>query len=119
MTTRPSHDDLENEFLDIIDKGTLLDPSGVIDIGLPSRFILKCMREGSQQARVVYEVCGTFEPENINTTPYADIVEKLEVRVAGYLWSELADGLSSPDTTPYPEMAKDIVQVVLGYKHET
>ena len=126
MTVRPSSDDLENEFMDIIDKGTMVHPSGVIDISLPSRFVRKCMREGFQQARVIYEVFGTFEPEKINCSPYTEILEKLERRVAEYLVGEYlfgkevsADELEClVNTTPYPEQAKDIVQVVLGVKDE-
>ena len=125
MTTRPSSDQLEHEFYDIIENGSIL-VDGVVDIGLPSRFVTKCMREGFQQARVLYQVCGTFEPERINTTPYSEIVEKLERRVAEYLVREYLFGKEVSDeeleclvnTTPYPEQAKDIVQLVLGFKDE-
>lgn len=114
---RYSSDELENEFLDIISKGTMIHPSGVVDIGLPSRFVTKCIREGFESARVMHETLGTLDPKNINTPSFLSITEKLEKRVAEYLCSE-SGYRGSPDTTPYPEMAKDIVQMVFGVRPE-
>lgn len=118
-------DHLEHEFIDILE-GNKLIIDGVVDIGLPSRFVSKCLREGFESARMIYEVCGTLDPENIACPKLSDIREKLEGRVVEYLVRETLFGEEVSKekfdtmckTTPYPEQAKDILDIVLGYKDE-
>lgn len=115
MTTRPQGQDLENELVEML-LGNKLISGGVVDIGLPSRFVSKCIREGFERARVMYEVLGTLEPENISTPKLEEIQVKLKKRIAQYLCDEFSRDNCSPETTPYPEMANDVVGIVFGYE---